>query len=113
MMSDAARLSPIDAANMLAGHAVAYASAFLDGRHDARQLASNADSIFTSALSFNDNVETNLILHPVRLLATAMRGTALSALDPTQTETRNERWQKAMASLVELVCNYSLQLRKD
>lgn len=112
-MSDAARLSPIDQANLLAGHAVAYATAFLDGRHDARHLSSNADSIFASALSFNDNVETNLILHPVRLLATAMRGAALSALDPTQTEARNDRWQKAMASLVELVCDYSRDLKKD
>lgn len=106
-------LTRIEQANLLAGHAVGYATAFLDGRHDARQLSVNADSIFISALGFNDEVETNLILNPVRMLATAMRGAALTALDPTQSEARNERWQKAMAALVELVCDYSLQLRKD
>ena len=35
-MSDAATdLAPIDAANLLAGQAVAFAAAYLDGRHDA------------------------------------------------------------------------------
>lgn len=106
-------LTRIEQANLIAGHAVSYAKAYLDGRHDARRLSVNADSIFNGALSIGDDVETNLILNPVRLLATAMRGTALSSLDPTQTEARNERWQRAMASLVELVCDYSRDLAKD
>lgn len=107
------KFAPIDEANLLAGHAVAHATAFLGGRCQARELASHADAIELGALGFSDHVETNLILNPVRLLVTAMRGTALSALDPTQTTGRNDRWERAMASLVELVCDYSRELKKD
>ena len=31
-------LTPFDAANLLAGHAVSYATSFLDGRHGAEQV---------------------------------------------------------------------------
>lgn len=112
-MSDA-HLSPIAQANLLAGHAVAYAAAFLGDRHDARKLAANADAVDAAAFRLAlDHPETNVIINLVRMLATAMKGTALSALDPTQTQARNDRWQAAMASVVELVCDYSRDLKKD
>ena len=105
-MSDAATdLAPIDAANLLAGQAVAYATAFLDGRHDAERLASNA-MLLEAALFVARDPATNGILDPARLLTIALLHTARA-----QGEARQDRWQHVMGALVELVRTESRALR--
>jgi hypothetical protein len=96
-MNDAAsQLTPIEAANLLAGHAAAYATAFLDGRHGAIELGRNADRLLGELLAMPSSA--NGILDPVRLLAIAMMHTARAT-----GEARQDRWQQVMGSLVELV----------
>lgn len=99
-------LSPTAQANLLAGHAVACASAFLDGRHGVVELASNADSLFLDLMVVHQ-VETNGFLDPVRLLLIAMMRTARYGLG----DARREKWQQVMGSLVELVQHESRELR--
>lgn len=99
-----AHLRSIDQANLLAGQAVAYATAFLDGRHDAAQLASHANKLQLE-LTMSNDPSTNAILDPVRLLNIAMMRTAIA-----QGEARQDRWQHVMASLVELVRDESRSL---
>jgi hypothetical protein len=70
-----AQLAPIDQANLLAGHAVAYATSFLDGRLNAVQLLANAMQLQGDLFTSRDP-ETNHIIDPVRLLAIAMLHTA-------------------------------------
>lgn len=108
-----ARFTPIDAANLLAGHAVSYATSFLDGRHSAAQLATNAERISLELLSTASQPEINRLLDPVRMLAGSMRLTARATLGDDDISERKERWQTVMASLVELVCHESRQLRTD
>ena len=105
-MSDAATdLAPIDAANLLAGQAVAFAAAYLDGRHDAEQLAANAARLQRDLFAARDPA-VNGILDPARLLAIAMLYTARA-----QDEARQDRWQHVMGALVELVRIESRALR--
>jgi hypothetical protein len=99
--------APIEAANLLAGHAVAYATAFLDGRNDATDLAQNVDRLQLDLLAASDP-STNGILDPVRLLNVAMMHTA-----GARGEARQDRWQQVMGSLVELVREESLALRRE
>jgi hypothetical protein len=73
-----ARLSPIDQANLLAGHAVSCATGYLDGRHDAQQLADNADRLFLDLLVV-ESEDTSAFLIPVQLLAFTMMRTARHA----------------------------------
>jgi hypothetical protein len=105
-MSDATtELAPIDAANLLAGQAVAYATAYLDGRHNAERLAGNAMLLEAVLFSARDPA-TNGILDPVRLLTLAMLHTARA-----RDEARQDRWQHVMGALVELVRTESRALR--
>jgi hypothetical protein len=97
-------LAPIDAANLLAGHAVAYATAFLDGRHDAEVLSRNACALQVALMTSTDTA--TLILDPVRLLTVAMLRTAAVAIAPDHfgfRSARQARWQQVMAALVDLV----------
>ena len=105
-MSDAATdLAPIDEANLLAGQAVAYATAYLDGRHDVERLTDNSMLLEAVLFSARDPA-TNRILDPVRLLTIAMLHTARA-----RDEARQDRWQHVMGALVELVRTESRALR--
>jgi hypothetical protein len=104
-------------ANLLAGHAVAYATAFLDGRHDADQLLNDAGRLQLDLLGIDDPT-ANEILVPVRLLAFAMTRTALAAraqdapAAPSNALARQDRWEQVTASLVELVRHESRELSR-
>ncbi|KGT75825.1 hypothetical protein MA20_32065 [Bradyrhizobium japonicum] len=106
-------LTRAEQANLIAGHAVSYATAYLDGRHTAQQLADNADRLFLDLLVIS-NPETSAFLVPVQLLAVAMMRTARRKIpDSLDTDALAERWHAVMAALVELVLNESRQLNKD
>lgn len=108
------RIDPIDQANLLAGHAVSYATAFLDGRQTSAQLGDNADRLFNDLLVL-DKPEVSAFLIPIQLLTLVMCRVARHAReedDAVSTEERDRRWQLVMASLVELVCNESRKIRK-
>lgn len=102
-MSDP-HLSPIAQANLLAGRAVSYATAFLDGRQSAWQLGMNAEALQHQILTMHREAETNELLDPVGLLAAAMTHTARACLpesrDPAE---RREKWMFIMASFVDLI----------
>jgi hypothetical protein len=109
---------PIDDANLLAGHAVAAATAFLGGRHDWKQLLGEVDRLQASLLAIDD-IGTHQILQPLRLLVIAMRGMALAAqahdvpTAPPLAVARLDRWEQVTASLVELVRAESMALRQQ
>ena len=111
-MSDAAtELAPIDAANLLAGQAVAHATAYLDGRQSAEQLATHAARVgvkLVIALHTDaaPDPAVRAILIPVRLLAVAMTHAA-RATD----QARQDRWRDVMGSLIELTRIESRALR--
>ncbi|WP_158669940.1 hypothetical protein [Bradyrhizobium guangdongense] len=106
-------LTRIEQANLIAGHAVSYATAYLDGRHTAQQLADNADRLFLDLLVIS-TPETSTFLVPVQLLAVAMMRTARRQIpESLDTDARAERWHAVLASLVELVCHESRNLAKD
>lgn len=116
-MSEHARLSPLAQANLLAGHAVSYATAYLRGDHDAVKLGDNAHRLFLDMLVV-ENAETSSFLIPVQLLAIAMMRIARNAatshrVDAQAFRDRSERWEAVMGSLVELVCHESRQLKKE
>ena len=104
-------LTRIEQANLIAGHAVSYATAFLDDRHNAQQLGDNADRLLKDIFVIN-SVETHAILVPVRMLADAMKQTAQQAIANTDQESL-EGWQRIMASLVEHVVKQSRKFTKD
>jgi hypothetical protein len=105
-------LSRLDQAHLIAGHAVSYATAYLDGRHSAQQLADNAARLFLD-LGLIETQETISFLVPVKLLVTTMMQTARRKIpDAAQTDARAERWHAVLASLVELVIHESRQLAK-
>lgn len=117
-------LTRIEQANLIAGHAVSYATAYLDGRHTAQQLADNADRLFLDMLVVH-TAETSAFLVPVQLLAVTMMQTARHArISPAGEEgrldaqsiaayERLDRWQSVMGSMVNLVLNESRNLTKD
>ena len=104
-------MSAIDEANLLAGHAVAYATAYLDGRHSAATLAEHTNRL---QLDLADAVETNAgaILVPVRLLNIAMMRTARAELNQ-HGAARVERWCKVMGAIVDLITAESKHLYSD
>jgi hypothetical protein len=90
-------LTRAEQANLIAGHAVAYATAYLDGRHTAQQLADNADRLFLDLLVI-ETAETSAFLVPVQLLAVTMMQTARRKIpDSLDTDARAERWHAVMA----------------
>lgn len=119
-----AHLTRLDQANLIAGHAVAYATSYLDGRHTPQQLGDNAERLFLDLLVV-ETAETSTFLIPVQLLAITMMQTARRArISPAGEEgrldvqsvaayERLDRWQSVMGSLVDLVTHESRQLKKD
>jgi len=106
-------LTRIEQANLIAGHAVAYATAYLDGRHTAHQLADNANRLIVDLLVIQD-AENSAFLVPVQLLAFTMLRTSRRKIPETlETDALAERWHAVMASLVELVQHESRNLNKD
>ncbi|WP_439398998.1 hypothetical protein ACRQ5Q_16745 [Bradyrhizobium sp. PMVTL-01] len=105
-------LTRLEQANLIAGHAVSYATAFLDDHHSVQQLADNADRLFLDLLVIED-AETTSFLIPVKLLAITMMRTARVARDLSRWPPAEDRWHAVMAALVELVINESRQLNKD
>ena len=111
-MSDAAtELAPIDAANLLAGQAVAYATAYLDGRQNAEQLAAHAARVHVKLVialhtDTTPDPAVKAILNPVRLLAVAMTHAA-RATD----QARQDRWREVMGALIGLARIESRALR--
>lgn len=104
---DDPNFTPAEAANFLAAKAVAHATAFLNDRNNADELARNAYGIQIELLAASD-ASANVILDPVRLLNVAMLGTAISS-GPA----RRDRWMQVMSALVELVRHESTELRKS
>ena len=103
-MSDAR----LDSINLLAGHAVGCATAFLDGRHGVEKLASNAAWLSIELMVTREpgDLAVNAILDPTRLLVIAMTHAAR-----VTDEARADRWRQVMRSLSEMVRVESLALR--
>jgi hypothetical protein len=115
-MPDTTTLAPIDAANLLAGQAVAAATAFLDGRHEWKHLLNQASGLQLQLVAVDD-VGCGQLLQPVRMLVIALRSLALTAKAQEARasaleQSRLERWEQVTASLVELVRTESLELRQ-
>ncbi len=95
-------------ANFIAAKAIAHATAYLDGRNDARQLGGNADQVQCELLTTATDIDANRILDPVRMLLVAMSRASLA-----EGESRQDRWQQVMGALVELVRHESTELRRS
>lgn len=107
----AAKFTPPELANFLAAKAVSHATAFLDGRNEARELAGNARSLeFELMASFAgvSDYRVTAILDPTRMLVFAMLRTA-----EAEGEARQDRWQHVMGAMVELVRLESTALRES
>jgi predicted membrane chloride channel (bestrophin family) len=107
MADQETRLAPIDQANLLAGQAVAAATAFLEGRHAWKTLLNEAAGLQLQLAAIND-VGSRDFVDPVRLLVRSLRGLALTARayearESGLDQSRLERWEQVTASLVELV----------
>lgn len=100
------RFTPAEHANLIAGKVVAHATAYLNGFNDAATLGRNARSIQVELLGAGEDLQAKAILDAARLLVVAMHNTA-SAIG----EARQDRWQRLMGDLVELVRLESTELR--
>ena len=96
-------LSPIEAANLLAGQAVAEAELFLAERRDMTGFEV-IDSEMWRTLAAIDPPPA--ILQPVRMLIVATDAAAR-----TDTTERRAKWRRVMAALTDLVRHESLALR--
>jgi hypothetical protein len=110
-------MTPIEQANLIAGHAVACATAYLEGRHDAVRLARNVEQLHVDLFGAGLDASTRAILDPARLLALAMTHTARAAVggadgSPALGTARLERWRAVMAALVELVRQESREMSR-
>lgn len=106
-------LTRSEQALLLAGHAVSYATAYLDGRHDAAKLADNADRLFLDLLII-ETEETSTFLIPVQLLAITLMRTAKQArVIALGSEERLERLHQVVGALVNLVIHDSRQMKRD
>jgi hypothetical protein len=101
------RMTEPEHANFLAAKVVAGATAYLDGRHDATQLAVDADRLQSELLLTGTANEAQGILVPARLLVAAMMRVSRAHGDA-----RLDRWQAVMGALVELVRHESHELRR-
>jgi len=101
-------LNPIDAANLLDGQAVAEAEALLAERRDAGSCEAAAYRLQLELIAKENDVASNVILNPVRLLTVAL-GRAARA----DTEERRARWRRVLAALTDLVRHESLALRSS
>ncbi len=105
-MSETAHLSPIDAANLLAGQAVAEAEAYLAERRDAAQCAAVGYAIYLETNQPPQEETARQIIAPVRLLAMVM-----GRIGHADTDERRAKWRRVMAALTDLVRHESLALR--
>ncbi len=101
-------LTPAEHANFLGAKVVAGATGYLDGRHDAAQLARDVDRLHLEMMTAAYDLQANRILDPARLLLIAMSRAALAEGDA-----RLDRWQQVMGSLVELVRIESGDLKRE
>ena len=102
-MADA-HLSSFAEASLLAGHAVACATAFLDGRHSAWSLGQNAEQLHKQLGETHRDAESNELLDPVTVIVAVMSHTAKACLpDSGVPDERRERWMFLMASLVDMI----------
>lgn len=105
-------LSAVDAANLLAGQAVAEGEAYLADMRDAAQIKTVADQLWRGhdAIARRALIDRRAhgpeILVPVRLLITALARVARATGDE-----HRMRWRRVLASLVDLVRHESLALR--
>lgn len=106
-LAETTRLSPRDAANLLAGKAVAGAEAYLFGHSDRGGLGRAADALMLEVFNAEDD-RPSVLLDQVRILTIVMLRTARSEGE------RNARWRSSvLAAFAELVRNESLGLRHD
>lgn len=103
----AAAMSPAERANFVAGKIVGHATAFLDGRHDATQLAAHAHADLIEMLPFGDDPAARPILLAARMLQVAMTGCAASTDDA-----RRDRWATVMAAMCDMVRHESTELKR-
>jgi hypothetical protein len=114
-------MTPVANANLLAGHAVAHATSYLDGRNTAEQLAGHVRRLHLELLAAPQDLAANQILNPVRLLTVAMTHTAAAAavnrreenIEPGDHYSRQDRWEAVMGALVELVRTESRILKDE
>lgn len=109
MSRETVQLSPLDAANLLAGQAVAEAEACLADRRDAAQIVTAVDQLWRALARVEFRVERPPlpeILTSVRLLIMALARAAIS-----DTDERRAKWRRVMAALTDLVRHESLALR--
>lgn len=100
--------SPVDHANFAAAKAVAYATAFLDGRADADTLQIHARSVLVDLAAVGEDTRSKGILDVANLLTIAMLNAA-SCKDTA----RMDRWQEVMGALVELARMEVRKLRES
>ncbi len=99
--------TPAEHANFIAAKVIAYATAFLEGRHDIITLGRNSRSAQMEVMAAIDEPAAKAILDPVRLLIVSMMGTAYALGDE-----RQDRWSQVMGALVELVRHESSELKR-
>ena len=104
-MSETVHLSPIDAANLLAGQAVAEAELFLAERRDMAGFEPVDIELWHTLAAIDPPLP---ILQPVRMLIVAM-----DAAGRTDTTERRARWRRVLAALADLVRHESLALRAN
>lgn len=98
-------LTAPQALSLLAGHAVAAATDYLDGRSDGAELASATEHVFNNLGSTEpDDARTSAIADTVNLLLIAMMNTA------TSEGTRAQRWAVIMAAFIPLLRDESIEL---
>ena len=102
-----ADVTPAERANFVAAHAVAAATAFLDGRCTAVDLADRANTLIRDINEITEDAAARRILVPLGLLVMAMVGTAAA-----KGYARRERWLDLMEALVKLVKFESIDLRE-
>lgn len=105
-------LSPIDAANLLAGQAVAAMESYLYVNEDGERLAQEASRLEAQSLGFVDP-STNGLLQGVRMLVVAMKGVAAARRQAAADGAAiilAEKWEYVGEKLVQLIRHQSRML---
>ena len=108
----------VGTANLLAGQAVAHAAGFLEGRHNARELAGASHALIGELRRLKGlslDLPTTSIADAAFILAIAARNTAAAHLTVASDGNlaRAKRWRQLLASLVEHVRKESLALTEE
>lgn len=96
-MQSPAELTKLQIARFLAAKSIAAASAFIDGRSDAAQLARDADQLCGELMLVADDPDCSMLADTTGLLVASMMRSAV-AVGP-----RLLRWRAIMAALLDLV----------